>query len=58
MSTGDKFDEAIEFLRKVDNGMNSYFEECACLMEELLGRIYEQDEELQFVRHAQRLSKE
>ena len=35
----DKYDEAIEFLKNVKPG--SYYDECACLMEELLARIYE-----------------
>lgn len=33
----DKYDEAIEFLKKVEPG--SYFDECAELMEELLAQI-------------------
>ena len=36
-----KYEEAIEFLREQDGGQGSYFEEVACLMEELLGRLYE-----------------
>lgn len=35
----DKYDEAIEFLKNVEPG--SYYDECACLMEELLAKIYE-----------------
>ena len=35
----DKYDEAIEFLKNVEPG--SYYDECACLMEELLARIHE-----------------
>ena len=52
----DKYDQAIEFLREQDKGTGSYFEECASIIEELLGRLYEQEEELQFVRHSQKLS--
>lgn len=37
----DKYDEAIAWLRDQDRMRGSYFEEVACLMEELLGRIYE-----------------
>jgi hypothetical protein len=35
----DKYDEAIEFLKNVEPC--SYYDECACLMEELLAKIYE-----------------
>ena len=52
----DKYDHAIEFLREQDKGTGSYFEECASIIEELLGKLYEQEEELQFVRHSQKLS--
>ena len=34
----DKYDEAIEFLKRVDPG--SYFDECAELMEELLAQVH------------------
>lgn len=37
----DKYDEAIAWLREQDGMQGSYYEEVACLMEELLGRIYE-----------------
>ena len=37
----DKYDEAIAWLREKDRMKGSYYEEVACLMEELLGRIYE-----------------
>jgi hypothetical protein len=33
----DKYDDAIVFLRAQDAGQGSYFEECASLIEELLG---------------------
>ena len=52
----DKYDQAIEFLREQDKGTGSQFEECASIIEELLGRLYEQEEELQFVRHSQKLN--
>jgi len=39
MNSDDNFDEAIDFLRKVDISMTSYFEECASLLEELVGRL-------------------
>jgi len=41
----NKFDEAIEFLKKVDPG--SYFDECAELIEELLAQV-EQAKPAQF----------
>lgn len=37
----DKYDEAIAWLRERDHMKGSYYEEVACLIEELLGRIYE-----------------
>lgn len=37
----DKYDEAISWLREKDRMRGSYYEEVACLIEELLGRIYE-----------------
>jgi hypothetical protein len=40
-SPDDKYDEAIAYLREQDAGAGSYLEEIACLMEELLGRVFE-----------------
>ena len=40
----DKYDDAIVFLRTQDAGRGSYFEECASLIEELLGQIHEQQQ--------------
>ena len=37
----DKYDDAIVFLRTQDAGQGSYFEECAYLIEELLGQLHE-----------------
>lgn len=37
----DKYDEAIEWLRKQDAGQGTYYEEVAGLIEELLGRLWE-----------------
>lgn len=37
----DKYDDAITFLRDQDAGQGSYFEECAYLIEELLGQLHE-----------------
>jgi hypothetical protein len=37
----DKYDDAIEWLRKKDGGRGSYLDEVATLIEELLGRLYE-----------------
>ena len=37
----DKYDEAIDFLREQDAGSGSMFEECACIIEELLFRIHQ-----------------
>ena len=40
----DKYDDAIVFLRTQDAGRGSYFEECASLIEELLGQLHEQQQ--------------
>jgi len=40
----DKYDDAIVFLRAQDAGQGSYFEECASLIEELLGQLHEQQQ--------------
>ena len=40
----DKYDDAIVFLRAQDAGRGSYFEECASLIEELLGQLHEQQQ--------------
>ncbi len=40
----DKYDDAIIFLRAQDAGQGSYFEECASLIEELLGQLHEQQQ--------------
>lgn len=37
----DKYDEAISWLREKDRMRGTYYEEVACLIEELLGRLYE-----------------
>lgn len=37
----DKYDDAIDWLRKKDGGRGSYYDEVATLIEELLGRVYE-----------------
>ena len=44
----DKFDDAIEFLNTQDQlaGSGSYFGECASLIEELLGQLYEAKEKI------------
>lgn len=42
----DKFDDAIAWLREQDGNQGSYFEEVACLIEELLGRVHELEAEL------------
>ena len=44
----DKFDDAIEFLNNQDQlaGGGSYFGECASLIEELLGQLYEAEEKI------------
>lgn len=44
----DKFDDAIEFLNTQDQlaGGGSYFGECASLIEELLGQLYEAKEKI------------
>lgn len=36
----DKYDEAISWLREKDRMGGTYYEEVACLIEELLGRLY------------------
>ena len=40
----DKYDDAIVFLRTQDAGRGSYFEECASLIEKLLGQLHEQQQ--------------
>ena len=40
----DKYDDAIVFLRTQDASRGSYFEECASLIEELLGQLHEQQQ--------------
>jgi hypothetical protein len=44
----EKFDKAIAFLRDQDKvqGGGSYFEECAGMLEELLGRVFALEESL------------
>jgi hypothetical protein len=37
----NKYDQAIDFLRKQDDKSGSMFEECACIIEELLFRIHQ-----------------
>lgn len=37
----DKYDEAIDFLREQDAKSGSMFEECACIIEELLFRVHQ-----------------
>lgn len=37
----DKYDNAIDFLREQDANSGSMFEECACIIEELLFRIHQ-----------------
>ena len=37
----DKYDQAIDFLREQDANSGSMFEECACVIEELLFRVHQ-----------------
>jgi hypothetical protein len=37
----NKYDQAIDFLREQDANSGSMFEECACVIEELLFRIHQ-----------------
>ena len=37
----NKYDQAIDFLRKQDDKSGSMFEECACVIEELLFRVHQ-----------------
>jgi hypothetical protein len=42
----DKYDAAIDYLTALDAGRGSYFGEIAELIQELLGRVYELEEQL------------
>jgi len=37
----NKYDQSIDFLREQDANSGSMFEECACIIEELLFRIHQ-----------------
>jgi hypothetical protein len=37
----DRYDQAIDFLREEDANSGSMFEECACIIEELLFRVHQ-----------------
>ena len=37
----NKYDQAIDFLREQDANSGSMFEECACVIEELLFRVHQ-----------------
>ncbi len=52
----EKFDKAIAFLRDQDKvqGGGSYFEECAGMLEELLGRVFALEEAAESAQPARR----